>query len=162
MTLSYVLSTDPDPLQPSPSEGELARCDLRLTVTNPTSAPVYCTGISILLPVGPLGVQLATTGLGITGVAAPATWTVAAPQEDVLIIVPQDGAARFTENPHGNRETVTPALTVWLRQIRVNRRVGSADVIIRETVSATTHGPWTENSGTCEVTKFSARAATTS
>lgn len=152
--LEYVFSTDPDPIYASAAEGEPARCDLRLTATNFGREPVYCTQLTLRLPVGPRAAQLALSGAGITGLTAPAIWSVAAPQEDVLIVVPQDGTALFPASEHGTAETPTPSLVVLLKGIRINRAIGTAHLELDESAATAVDGPWSTRTAVFPVTKI--------
>ncbi|MER7702338.1 hypothetical protein ABTX81_05500 [Kitasatospora sp. NPDC097605] len=109
--LDIELSTVPDQLLASPEQGELLRADLRLTVTNLSAAPVWCSALTVVPRVGPGAPQLPLLAPGIVGWTSPATWTVVAPQEDVLLVVPQDGTAwhRRTEQASGPSSTDAPS-----------------------------------------------------
>lgn len=151
--LGYLHTTIPEPVYASRPDGELALCDLRITVTNHTHAPIYCPQLTIRLRVGDGGAQFAQFGAGITAQAIPATWTVAAVQDDVLIAVPQSGVARFESSPFASTETPTPSLIVELRGIRVNRDNGTTQVYVDELAGTAPDGPWNEASHTIEIVK---------
>ncbi|QRX89941.1 hypothetical protein [Streptomyces noursei] len=151
--LTYTCTTVPEHVYASPPDGELSLCDLRITVTNHHTEPVYCALLTIRLPVGAGAPQLVASGSGITPLAVPATWSVVALQEDVLIAVPQDGMARFTPTEHALRQTVTPSLAIELKGLRISREPGTAVVEALESAANTPEGPPSERTRSFEIVK---------
>ncbi|MGA5560618.1 hypothetical protein ACPCUV_05455 [Streptomyces platensis] len=151
--LTYTCVTVPDQVYASPADGELSLCDLRITVTNHQTEPVYCPLLTIRLPVGAGARQLLVSGSGITPLATPATWSVVALQEDVLIAVPQDGTARFTPSEHAPRQTVTPSLAIELKGLRISREPGTAVVELVESAATTPDGPPSGRTHSFEIIK---------
>ncbi|AEW92669.1 MULTISPECIES: hypothetical protein [Streptomycetaceae] len=157
--LGYLHTTVPEQVYASRPDGELAVCDLRITVTNHTPGPVYCPQLTIRLPVGAGAAQFARFGAGITAQAIPATWTVTAVQDDVLIAVPDSGAARFEPSPFGSARAPTPSLVVELRGIRVNRDPGTTVVHVDELAGTAPAGPWSAASHTISIVKRAPHSA---
>ncbi|MFD9206407.1 hypothetical protein ACFVZM_08995 [Streptomyces sioyaensis] len=151
--LTYTCVTVPEHVYASPPEGELSLCDLRIAVTNHLTEPVYCPLLTIRLPVGAGARQLVASGSGIIPLATPATWSVTAIQEDVLIVVPQDSTARFTPAEHALRQTVTPSLAIDLKGLRINREPGTTDVEVIESAATTPDGPPSERTHSFEIIK---------
>lgn len=160
--LTYTCATIPEHVYASPPDGELSLCDLRITVTNHRTEPVYCPLLTIRLPVGAGARQLLATGSGITPLATPATWSVTAIQEDVLIAVPQDGTARFTPAERAPRQTVTPSLALEVKGLRISRKAGTAVVEVIESAATTPDGPPSESTHTFEIIKRGLGLATAS
>jgi hypothetical protein len=67
--LAYAITTDPDPLQASPSRGTPPTVALTIVVPNNTSEPIFCEQIQFGFPVGMFAQSL-------TVVTTHVSWTV--------------------------------------------------------------------------------------
>lgn len=137
--LSYVMLTNPDPLQASAKNALLT-----LVVSNPGGRMVTVTRIAVTLPVGTNAKNLTPDATGVqTGV--PAGWQASA------------GAGTITLTPSGAAGQVGPAgLAFTFAAVDVNAQVGLCTITIDETASSPSR-PAESRTASIDLPKFPAQ-----
>ena len=120
--LTYVLTTEPTPLQASPQSGNLTTATLTIVATNPNPDPVTLQGLSVTLPVGSSDTDLTPSTTSIVPIP-PNNWRLA-PNS------PQDG--KFVFYPDAGHGAVSSALTITFQDVEINRQVGTVEVVVTE------------------------------
>ena len=124
--LTYSLSTDPSPLQASPSADALEVATLTLLATNLTKASILLKGISVRLPVGSGAAQL-TENAGLIGVVLPEGWVLHNTQKP-------PGAVVYVFYPPAGQPTLAAGapLAFAFNNVRPNTAVGIVPVLVTE------------------------------
>jgi hypothetical protein len=122
--LDYAASTDPFPLESSPSTGPLVTCVLTITASNPApdpvKSPVTIEGVQVTLPLGDSGAALTDDPASI-GAVAPAGWKLQ-PGTDagVYAFVPTAGSAVVAD----------VSLEFAFNDVQVNRQPGTVERLL--------------------------------
>ena len=142
--LAYSLSTNPLPLQASPSADAPTVATLMLLATNLTKASVPLKGISVRLPVGSGAAELTASPL-LIGAVPPAGWTLHSTQTPL-------GAVVYVFYPPAGEPTLAAgaALAFIFNNVQPNTAVGIVPVLVSE---GSTGNP----GQTIELPKFPAR-----
>jgi microcystin-dependent protein len=119
--LSYAVSTDPDPLQVSPTTGAPTEATLTIVVSNNTHQYIECTSLSFSFLQGTLAKDLFSDSTGIAS-SAPSGWSIT--QNGVLFTAKPNSSSDGKIGPDG--------LPFVLSSIKVNEQVGTTDMTITE------------------------------
>ncbi|MEO0875020.1 MAG: hypothetical protein AAFY48_10475, partial [Bacteroidota bacterium] len=127
--LSYGITTNPDPIQASPQEGNPSLTSITITVSNNTYDPIYCNQIVFSLPIGGEAQDLAEDSDSILATATPPDkWTISKSEEDPGV---------FTAKPIKPEDNLitTDGLSFRLRDIPANTEVGTFSLEVHENSS---------------------------
>jgi hypothetical protein len=119
--LAYAVSTIPDPLQASPSDGDPSLATLIVDVSNKTSGMIECTSISFNFIAGTGAKDLFPNATGI-GTTVPDGWQ----------IQPEGSGFKATPLTPAKGRVTSQGLTFTLSNIKVNQQTGTADMTITE------------------------------
>lgn len=126
--LDYAISTNPDPIQVAPKEGEGKEATITIVVSNGTEDVIICERIDFSFDIGPLAQDLTNVGTGIHITASPSDqWQVTS-----------NGEGLFTATPKKpeDQEITEEGLLFQIDNIHVNEQVGSFDFRVSETASS--------------------------
>ena len=124
--LTYVLTTEPTPLQASPQSGNLTTATLTIVATNPKPQnPVTLQGLSVTLPVGTSDTDLTPDATSISPIPPP-NWTLNDTEKS-------PGQVKYVFYPAKGHGTVgSHALTITFQDVEITRQVGTVEVIVTE------------------------------
>ncbi|MEM7113664.1 MAG: hypothetical protein AAF614_14595, partial [Chloroflexota bacterium] len=127
--LAYALTSNPFPLQASPTAGNLNRVTLTLVVSNPQDDAITVYGLSITLPIGESGTELTNT---TPAAVAAKGWLLHDTQEET-------GSVEYIFWPPGSSskkpkayELKTEGFSFRFENVAVNRQPGTAQIKITE------------------------------
>ncbi len=124
LQLLYAVGTVPDPLEVSPSTGDLNSATLYLDVSNP-GPPVLLKGIIVALYIGQAATDLTNDGKGITVKPADG-WKLVPPTYS-------GGTAKYVFQPKQTPYSIgTEGLTFYFNDVEVNRQPGTTSLMVTE------------------------------
>lgn len=126
MLLRYAMTTDPFPLQASPSTGTASIAQLTLIATNATGSGITLQAISVTLPVG-AGAAKLTNDTSRIGMVPPAGWKLAATNYP-------SGEVEYIFYPNAGYGTLgsQSSLVFIFNNIPINTQPGTAQIEITE------------------------------
>ncbi len=143
--LAYGITTNPDPIQASPEQGNPAMASIVITVSNNTSDAIYCNKITFSFPIGDLAQELASSSTGILVSANPSSkWQISMTDSGVFTATPV--------TPQDNKIT-TDGLSFQIYNIQVNKKVGTFTFTVVENTS-TDNITFTDKTNNYNLTKF--------
>ncbi|MFE6334343.1 hypothetical protein ACFVOK_14170 [Streptomyces sp. NPDC057798] len=146
--LDYSLSTVPHPLTVSP-ESTVELADLIITGSHIQNTEIETNQIAVYLPIGSEAWQLLLDYTGIQARMLPTGWSATPdPDNERILFKPDSGTA--TINPQ-------QGITIHLDNLRINRQVGTAPILIALNWRATgSSGAYRTEEQTLAVGKFPA------
>jgi hypothetical protein len=126
--LAYSLDTLPDPLQASPTQGNIVYGALSIVVSNGGSTVVNLSQLQFTLPTGSLAQELTSDPGAILWATSPGNlWHVTMTSPGVFLLVPQSG------NPV---PVSTDGMVIQFYNIPVNQQVGTVAITVTETATS--------------------------
>ncbi len=143
--LAYGITTNPDPIQASPKQGDVATASIVITVSNNTDGNIYCKKLTFSFPIGDLAQDLSSSSTGILVSANPSSkWQISMTSSGVFTATPV--------TPEDNKIT-TDGLSFQIYNIQVNKEVGTFTFSVVEN-SSTNGTTYTDKTNNYNLTKF--------
>lgn len=143
--LAYGITTNPDPIQASPAQGNPSLASIVITVSNNTMKPIYCNKLTFSFPIGDLAQDLASTSKGILVAANPSNkWQISMTSDGVFTATPV--------SPADNLIT-TDGLSFQIFNIQANTQVGTFTLSVIEN-SSTDNKTFSDKTNAYDLAKF--------
>ena len=146
--LQYSLTTVPDPLTVSPASGTVEPGDLIIVGSRIAPEPIETNEIAVHVPIGTEAWQLVLDYTGMKPEINLTGWTA----------TPDPANERILFKPTSGHATLTPeqGISVQLNELRLNRQVGTAPVIIVVNWRTPGSTSWRTEEQTFSIGKFPA------